>query len=237
MADQPPPKRQRVDVAGCDDAAIKGDTVSNVPAMEARMPPCPKVPPVASTECKVKRDGGWRWASRHGMDPPKPIYGPKDTVLWPEEATDIFRATKINQDPQYASRYMRWWFENHEGMPGRVPKISRSAYSLYYAAQKGVIFHSAGKFNQKKDGKKIAAAWKVLGEEEKQPYMDKIATLRALHKANEEWWNEELEAWRDKRIVRLRSGAELDPLKRHSMGLEPLCVCSKCGPLPPALPT
>ncbi len=196
------------------------------------MPPCPFVPPVATTDRKVKRDGGWRWASRHGMAPPPPVYGPKDTALWPDEAAELYRATKTNRDAKYASRYMRWWFENHGGMPRGVPKIPRSAYSMYYTERKGEIFWSAGRFRQKRDGKKIGAEWKALADAVKQPYMDKIDALRAEREANEEWWNEKMSAWRRGRLERLRvEGVELDPLTRQRAGLEPLCECSKCGPL------
>lgn len=236
MTDQPPQKRQRVDTA--EEVSVDGDVAGEnaaikVASKDELMPPCPKVPPVASTERKVKRDGGWRWAPQHGMDPPQPVYGPKDTTLWPEEAAELFRATKTNRDPKYASKYMRWWFENHEGMPARVPKIPHSAYSMYYVEQKAVIFQSQGKFHQKKDGQKIGASWKRLEEEEKRPYMDKFAALKAEREENEEWWDKRMSAWREERMEKLRSGGvELDPLKRRSAGLEPLCECAKCGPIP-----
>jgi len=127
---------------------------------------------------------------------------------------------------------MRWWFENHEGKPARVPKIPKSAYTLYYTEQKHSIFLSAGKFHQKKDGKKIGAAWKLLAEEDKQPYIDKFASLKAQREEHEEWWDEKIAKWRENRRERLRSeGVELDLQKRRNAGLEPLCECSKCGPI------
>ncbi|KAL7537213.1 hypothetical protein ACHAWF_005690 [Thalassiosira exigua] len=233
----PPTKRQRVAGAESDNAVAKDkdDAVSSIPSKEELMPPCPKVPPVASAEGDTtrKQEGVWRWASKHGMDPPDPIYNAKDRALWPEEAAELFRATTTNTNSKYASQYMRWWFENHEGMPCRVPKIPRSAYSMYHSEQKGLIFRSVGRFNPKKNGKEIGAAWKKLSEEKKQPYFDKFAILKAQREENEEWWNEKMAKWRDERLERLRSeGVELDPLKRRRAGLEPLCECSKCGPVP-----
>ena len=220
--------------AGSGDA-VAAEAVGSVAAQEVAMPPCPLIPPVApaaSTERRVRREEMMASrASRYGLSPPPPVYGPKDTALWPEEAAELFRATKTNQDSKYASRYMRWWFKNHAGMPGRVPSIPRSAYAMYYVERKGEIFRSAGKFRQKKDGKRIGAEWKALGEEDKRPYAEKFAALQAQREANEEWRHDTMAAWRKERLEKLRAeDVELDPLRRRSDGLEPICECAKCGP-------
>ena len=103
---------------------------------------------------------------------------------------------------------------------------------MYYTDQKRVIFLSRGKFNTSRDGKKIGASWKVLSDEDKQPYFDKFAVLKVQREENEDWWEKEVAAWQDERRERIRSeGVELDPTKRQSVGLEPLCECSKCGPI------
>ncbi|KAL9178824.1 hypothetical protein ACHAXT_003955 [Thalassiosira profunda] len=117
-------------------------------------------------------------------------------------------------------------------MPSRVPKIPRSGYALYYAQQKRAIFEEAGKWNNKKDGKRIGQAWKALSKEEQQPYEEEIAILREQKEANEEWYDDRLEAWRKERRERLaKEGAELDPTTRREKGLEPFCECGRCGPI------
>ena len=62
-----------------------------------------------------------------------------------------------------------------------------------------------------------------MSENEKQPYIE-FATPKAQKEKNEEWWDGRLLIWKEERRERSRSsGVELDPGKRKSIGLEPLC--------------
>ena len=116
---------------------------------------------------------------------------------------------------------------------------------MYYKEKKQEIFLKNGKFEQKRDGRRIGTRWKGLGEEEQRPYHQQFAGLKEQKEVNEKWWEERIAKWREERLDRVREGlraekggvvVELDPVKRQNAGLEPICDCSKCGPTSELLP-
>jgi len=48
-------------------------------------------------------------------------FGPRDTILWPPMPAELFRAKTRMHDKSYASHYMHYWFEEHQGMPVQPP--------------------------------------------------------------------------------------------------------------------
>lgn len=174
-------------------------------AKELLMPPTPGIPPVAPKEDRREHKAEkTKWfMSNLGKDSSEIVYCAADYALWPTVASNLFRAVKTNTDDKEASRHMRRWFADHEGMPGAVPKIPRSAFTLFQSDEKRRIFQASGSYNLKKDGKKVGAAWKKLSDDDRQPFLDKLERMKAERDANDEWHDARMVAWEEEKRQRM----------------------------------
>lgn len=178
-----------------------------------------------------------------------PDFSPKDTLLWPKVAADMFRAKKNMRNivsacahplvrnhsclasfvQTHASTYMRWWFEQHAGMPIKPNPPPRSAYAHFFNGEKKRVFARQGSWNRKKDPKAVGATWKHLSAEVKAQHEEDYRVLREkADRLADAYWDA-LDEWRGKRQARLAaSGEVLDNSVRVVQGLTPICTCSIC---------
>ena len=122
---------------------------------------------------------------------------------------------------------MRWWFAEHEGLPVKPPEGPRSAYFMYCVEQKRVTFEKNGKWDQKKDTKKIGAAWQTLEADVKGGYESRYEQCCDKVEAQHDEYDKALEQWRQQRAVRLATEVT-DPQERQKIGLNPICSCKYC---------
>ena len=191
----------------------------------------PEAPPEASsstTAADPKRHKTLR--EYHNVAVAK-VYSAKDYELWPTIAVNVYRAQINIRNRHYASDMIRYWFDEHQGLRTPPPKSPRSAYAMFFSEQKSVWFQKHGKWNNKKDGKKIGAMWKVLGEDEKKTYVVQYDEIVAQYDTNDEFWQNNVVEWRREKIKRLESnGEEMDPEKRIALKLNSFCECKLCKP-------
>jgi hypothetical protein len=126
---------------------------------------------------------------------------------------------------------MRWWFAAHEAMPVKPPEAPRSAYWMYVIEQKRVTFESCGKWDHKKDTKRIGAAWKALdtaivaGYEQR--FEEKCAEVEEIQNV----YDAALCEWRTQRSAKLKdSGEPSTNEERRPLKLPDLCNCTHCEP-------
>jgi len=193
----------------------------------------PAVPPRGLPKDQPKRKLGIceQQARGFGIKPKVSDFGPADTALWPATPAEIYRARSKVNDRSEASSYMRWWFTAHEGMPVKPPEPPRSAFWMYTVEQKRVTFEKCGKWDQKKDTKRIGAAWKALAAEVMAGYVarfeEKCAEMEAQHDA----YDETLAEWRKLKSAKLRDSGEPtnnEERRKLGTGLSDLCTCTFC---------
>lgn len=159
------------------------------------------------------------------------VYSPKDCALWPKIAVTIFRSQVKIHNVDYASDYMRYWYNEHQGLRTPPPKPSRSAYAIFFGEQKSVWFQTHGKWDNKKDGKKIGAMWKVWSDHDKQVYHTRFDLEKSQYNTNNIFWHTAAAEWRLEKVRRLEaSGEEMDREKRIALKLNDICACELCKP-------
>ena len=121
-------------------------------------------------------------------------------------------------------------YKNHtKGMMVPAKKPARSAYSLFFNEQKSILAKKNGKWNNKKDGKKVGGMWKVLDDAGKQKYFDDYELRQDTYGKQVEHWEKETRKWREEKRCRLISeGIEVDNQKRMTLQLNPICECDLC---------
>eukprot|EP00729_Bicosta_minor_P009737 gene9737-6201_t len=214
-------------------AGGEGEGSGPTPQLEL-MPPTPGVPPIAPQDPKELSVSDQE-RLKNGIALPDRDFGSADTKLWTKVQADIFRSKKVLKNMRWASGYMRWWFKQHEGMPNQPPKAPISAYALWFTREKSQHAAEGGKWNNKKDGKRLGIKWKTLQTEE-DPVVAAVtaehAVLKAQYQANEDMFYNLLEAWQGKRHAALTAtGQPLDNYVRVEQGLEVLCDCPNCPEL------
>lgn len=188
-------------------------------------PPIPPEAPPSSEEKPTTVNKQRRYV------PKSKVYSPKDYALWPALAVNIYRSQVNIRNTDYASDYIRYWYNEHQGLCTPPPKPPRSAYSIYFNEQKSAWFQTHGKWNMKKDSKKVGAMWKELSEDDKKVYHTKMDVERTQFNANNEFWHGKAVEWRLEKVQRLKaSGEEFDPKKRVALRLNDICVCELCKP-------
>ena len=188
----------------------------------------PGVPPRAPKDKEKQNKKVLTIAERHGFGGPD-VYCAADYFIWPEVAMKTYRAQVNIQNRNYASQYMLYWFEEHKGMMVPAKKPARSAYSLFFNEQKSILAKKNGKWNNKKDGKKVGGMWKVLDDAGKQKYFDDYELRQDTYGKQVEHWEKETRKWREEKRCRLISeGIEVDNQKRMTLQLNPICECDLC---------
>jgi hypothetical protein len=201
------------------------------PEPQPHLMPCiPAVPPVApppqASAADSKRPKTLR--EYHNISVAK-VYAAKDYELWPTIAVNVYRAQINIHNRQYASDMIRYWFDEHQGLRTPPPKSPRSAYTMFFSEQKSWWFQQHGKWNNKKDGKKIGALWKELGKDEKNTYQVQYDKVVAQYDTNEAYWQNQVVEWRREKLNRLESsGEEMNPEKRIALKLNSFCQCKLC---------
>jgi len=132
---------------------------------------------------------------------------------WTNLSRNLFKEKKTLFSNAYASKWMRWWFEEHQQMPEGPDNPASSGYVIY-AREK--LTELNGWF-QKKVSKKVGAMWKQESEELKSMYAKKC------HEQKEEFeklciaYEKDLEIWRQKK--------QAQPKRTDGM---PDCNCQYC---------
>jgi len=108
--DQPSAKRQKT----TKEATAIDDTAT--PAVSVT----PETKPKGSTTNNVSND-------------------PKEKIMPPIPTISTVCRMRGFADEKRASEHMRKWFREHEGMASRVPKIPKSAYTLYQSGRDTVV--------------------------------------------------------------------------------------------------
>jgi len=114
---------------------------------------------------------------------------------WTDIARKLYREKKTLHDSKQASKWMRWWFEEHEDLPAPPKAGPRSAYFIY-TQQKCTELNI---FNNKKEIKKLGAAWKAMSEEDQEPWAKLLEEKRKEHEKDEAQYEDDLAAWRKKK--------------------------------------
>ena len=182
----------------------------------------PKAPPEAPLDEDASKKKKKSWQG----------FGPKDTILWAPMPAELFRAKTRIHDRMYATRFMEYWFLEHEGMPVEPPPPPLSAYAMYTVTMKRQIFEETGKFNRAKDMKKVGEAWRALPEEGevKAGYHERFAAAKDTSARHHAGWKKALAAWRLVKAQRVAdSGLPTDPGERRAMQLNPICQCDHCA--------
>jgi len=122
------------------------------------------------------------------------VYTSEDTkhAPWTDVARKLYREKKTLHDAKQASKWMRWWFEEHKDMPEPAGAAPRSAYFLFTHTKCTEL----GIFNNKKELKKLGAEWKAMTDEDKAPWEEKNEEKRKEHRKEEEKHEDEMTAWR-----------------------------------------
>ena len=83
---------------------------------------------------------------------------------------------------------MRWWFQQHTGMPNQPPKAPRSAYALWFSRAKSAHSATGAAWNNKRDGKRLGAEWKELtakADPVVDAAMEEFKAMRAQYEVND----------------------------------------------------
>ena len=156
---------------------------------------------------------------RLGFEMPKRNFTREDMKMppWTDYTRAMFRAKNEMYDTTYASGYMRWWFDEHNRMPEPIAQPSRSAWRIYFLKrQKDLGFAMGGKKGAKQR-KQVGDEWAALSDDDKQPYLDEHEKCVAKYDADVEKYEEELEAWQNKK--------KLLPPREDG---QPRCNCEHC---------
>lgn len=132
---------------------------------------------------------------------------------WNDIARKLYREKKTLRDNKYASRWIGWWFEEHEDMPEQPGNPPRSAYFIYSYEK----CTEMGIFNNKKELRKLGATWKAMSEEEQAPYVERNEEIRAKHDKSVEKHEAAMATWRKAKKEK----------PRRSDG-KPDCNCAYC---------
>jgi len=126
---------------------------------------------------------------------------------------------------------MRWWFAAHENMPVKPTEAPRSAYWMYVVEQKRVTFENCGKWDQKKDTKRIGAQWKALSAEITAGYDSRFEEKCDEAEAAQDLYDATLLEWRRQKSAKLEDSGEPtnnEERRKLSKGLCDLCTCAYC---------
>merc|ERR1712110_847637 len=157
---------------------------------------------------------------RFGMALQAPDFTNEDMKLppWNDISRKLYREKKTLHDTTQASKWMRWWFKEHDGMPEPPTRVLQSAFVLW---QQEKMATGNIKMSDKKERKRLGAEWKALSEEEQSPWNDKLAIIREEYEKEEIAYEEKLEAWREDKLRRVaRRGERTDGEKD--------CTCLYC---------
>ena len=203
--------KRSIDASSDSTKKAKSSNDDVVQAQPELMPRIPAIPPEAPLSEAAKADLQRKYRFKYQKIPAK-VYGSEDKKLWPEIASSVFKTQVDIHNNVHASHYIRGWFLEHDGLRAPPPKPPRSAYSVYYNEQKTLWCRTHGKWNQKRDSKKIGAMWKGLTEDVQQVYHTKRDNSVAQFKANDTFWKEEAEKWGLEKAKK-HSGEDCDPEK------------------------
>merc|ERR1711981_598815 len=137
---------------------------------------------------------------------------------WTDISRKLYREKKTLHDTTQASKWMRWWFKEHDGMPEPPTRVLQSAFVLW---QQEKMATSGIKMNDKKERKRLGAEWKALSEEEQSPWNDKLAIIREDFEKLEVEYEEKLEAWREDKLKRVAKRGERTDGEKD-------CTCIYC---------
>jgi len=151
---------------------------------------------------------------KFGIEIPN-LFTTEDTkhAPWTDIARKLYREKKTLRDNKYASRWMAWWFEEHEDMPKPPGNPPRSAYFIYSYEKSTEL----GIFNNKKELKKLGANWKAMSEEEQAPYMERNEEIKAKHEVSVDEYEAAMDVWRKAKKEKPRRSDD-----------KPDCNCAYC---------
>lgn len=132
---------------------------------------------------------------------------------WTNLSRNLYREKKRMFDNKYASKWMRWWFEEHHQMPEAPDNPPRSGYAIYMYEKQTEL----GGFNNKKITKKIATAWTQESEDVKSVYKKRCDEQKEQHEKLSDSYEEDIENWQKKK--------QSKPKRSDGM---PDCNCQYC---------
>jgi len=132
---------------------------------------------------------------------------------WTNLSRNLYKEKKNLFNNSYASKWMRWWFEEHQGMPEVPDNPKRSGYMIY-AHEKLTELNG---FNNKKITRKVGAMWKQESEELKSIYVKQNNEQREDYEKLCIAYEEALEIWKKKK--------QAQPKRTDGM---PDCNCQYC---------
>lgn len=129
---------------------------------------------------------------------------------WTDISRKLWKEKKNMHDNKYASKWMRWWFEEHKGMPCEPKKLSMNAYFLFNRLKSAEL----GLGINKASGKKISGMWKSASPEEQ-------AKFHEQHEKNMELFDKETAEYEDAMV-------EWRKEKPPRTDKQPSCKCRFC---------
>ena len=196
-------KEEKIEEETKEEAEKEVDEASLLEPQLELMPLIPAQPPTVpltdEEEVELQKKYRYKYQTR-----PAPVYKSKDYALWPGKLPQaVFGSQKNIHNAVLASDYMRTWFAQYQGLRTPPPKAARSSYALYYNTQKTHWKDTHGKWNQKRDSKKIGVLWQNLAVADKAIYEHQYTRSHEQYTINTQYWHDEAAKWRTAKIQQL----------------------------------